>query len=303
MAEFDLVAQIPVSNQLGEGVIWDDQLDCFWWSDILSNKLYQWSFDGQLVEFSTPEALCSFGITVHQGWLVAAFASGFYWYNPTTGERRLIEEIEGDLKYNRMNDGRVDGKGRFWAGTMRMSGSGTLGALYRLDHRGAQPCLDQIEISNGLTWGLNGEWIYHADSPTRLIKRAPFDLPTGEIGEWTEWVHTEPGAYPDGACVDQLGGYWSAQWGSHRVCRYDETGQLTDGLTLPCKQPSCVAFGGKDLTLLCITSARESISQEYLQSNNGDGDVFIYQTSYVGLPENRCRLPLYENHKITTIGT
>ena len=65
--------------------------------------------------FRTPWALLPFD---EQGGLVAAMGRGFYDVDFATGEAKLIAEVEPDLPENRMNDGKPDRQGRFWAGSM-----------------------------------------------------------------------------------------------------------------------------------------------------------------------------------------
>ena len=70
-----------------------------------------------------------------QGGMVVAFYGGFRFFNPETGAVETIHEVETDQPESRMNDGRCDRQGRFWAGSMDDGMVGRpLGSLYRLDH-------------------------------------------------------------------------------------------------------------------------------------------------------------------------
>jgi len=48
-----------------------------------------------------------------------------------------------------------------------------------------------------------------------------------------------------------------------------------------------VAFGGPDLDLLFVTSARENLSEQALASQPDAGNVFIYKMDVKGLPDRR----------------
>ena len=51
---------------------------------------------------------------------------------------RRIAAVEEDDPLTRMNDGKVDPQGRFWAGTMAFDEVSTMGSLYRLDPDGTR---------------------------------------------------------------------------------------------------------------------------------------------------------------------
>ncbi|GAC15576.1 SMP-30/gluconolactonase/LRE family protein [Aliiglaciecola lipolytica] len=285
----ELTKEIKVLNQLGEGVIWDARSASIWWTDILSNRLYQWTFDDQLCVYDTPEALCSFALTSQPDCFVAAFASGFAKFWPKTQRLEWICKVESHLPNNRLNDGRTDRHGRFWSGSLRMQGNADLGSLYCLSDNQAVKHLDNIEISNALCWSRDGKTIYHADTPSREIKKAAFDLNTGQISDWQLFVKTERDAFPDGACVDANDNLWNAQWGSSSVKCYSPIGQQLISLTVPCKQPTCVTFAGQNLDYLVVTSACEGLTP-LANKPSQDGNVFIYKTNMKGLAESICAM-------------
>ena len=286
-----LERQFVVSNTLGEGVIWDHRLARLYWTDITNKLLYTATLDGKIDTFTCPEKLCSFGLCLDPQWLICAFASGFAFFNPTKQQIHWIVKPAVSLPNLRMNDGRVDRQGRFWAGSMVEAPvtSHLAGALYRLDLNGSlHHQLADIEIANSLCWSPQGDKLYFADSPKRRIQVATFNPLTGDMGQLHTFANTEQGAYPDGACIDSEGCLWSAQWGSSSVKRYSPEGELLLSLTLPCRQPSCVSFAGPDLQHLCITSATQGLKLSDI--NPQDGNFFIFNTPYKGLPETLCRM-------------
>lgn len=288
MRKFELIADIEVANTLGEGIIWDQKGQCVWWSDILENTLYRWDFSGELQSFDTPEPLCSFGLTHTPNHFIAAFSSGFAWFDPVTQKVDWISKVETEYDQTRLNDGRVDRQGRFWAGSMDMNERKSIGSLYCLQNKSAIKKLSNIMVSNGLCWNKSGSKIYHADSPTRTIRAARFEPDSGEIGEWKKFVNTNEGAFPDGACIDSDDYLWNAQWGSSKVKRYSDSGEEVFSLDIPAKQPTCVAFGGPDLSHLFVTTAKAGLEDSELKNLPSSGNVFVYETPYTGLTESVC---------------
>ncbi|MEP7702491.1 SMP-30/gluconolactonase/LRE family protein [Paraglaciecola sp. 25GB23A] len=290
--DIKLEHSLLVNNALGEGVIWDHRLQQLYWTDILQNKLYCWTFSGDLTVYPCPDKLCSFGLTTDPQWLICAFPRGFAFFNPISQALSWITQLELP-EGTRLNDGRVDRQGRFWAGVMVDSSKGKqqLGKLYRLDFDATVSAqISGVQISNSLCWSPEGQRVYFADSPSRCIQSAEFDPKSGNIGQLHDFAHTEPKAFPDGACIDKDGCLWSAQWGSSTVKRYSPSGELLLTLTLPCKQPSCVTFAGPNLDHLCITSARQSLDQTQVSPN--DGGLYIFSSPYSGLPEQICHMPM-----------
>jgi len=55
--------------------------------------------------------------------------------------------------------------------------------------------------------------------------------------------------------------------------------------SLKTQQPSCVAFAGQDLNLLCVTTARQDLDASALAKDTQAGNLFIFETDFQGLKE------------------
>jgi sugar lactone lactonase YvrE len=51
-----------------------------------------------------------------------------------------------------------------------------------------------------------------------------------------------------------------------------------------------MAFGGRELDLLFVTSAREGLAAEALRQQPHAGDLFVYRVDVRGLPDPRFEL-------------
>lgn len=284
----ELVTVLPVSNELGEGIIWDAKRSAVWWTDIMNCRLYRYHPESkQLLEWETPQRLCSFAVVDGQEYLLAAFDEGFAYYHPETGQLDWIHKIEEDLAHTRLNDGRADRQGRFWAGSMVEGGAEKgLGALYCLDRSlNIQKHLTGLSISNGLCWSPDSRYVYHTDTPSERIDRYEFDTQTACLRERSTFATTQSGFSPDGSSVDAEGYVWNAQWGGSQVVRYSPEGVVDIVLPVPVSQPTCVAFGGADLNLLFVTTAKQGLSETALQSQPQAGDLFVYKTDFTGIAD------------------
>jgi len=61
------------------------------------------------------------------------------------------------------------------------------------------------------------------------------------------------------ACVDAEGCIWSAHWNGWRVVRYDPDGNPILQVDVPAQRVTSCCFGGKNLSTLFITTAREGL--------------------------------------------
>ena len=287
-----LIDIIEVGNTLGEGVQWDGQTASLWWTDIQSRLLYRHHMhSGRLSAFPTPERLCSFGFVENSTDLIVAFERGFALYDPVSGDTTWLARPDAPGRGVRFNDGKVDCRGRFWAGTMAEDGdplSRSEGVLYSFDNNfGLRRHQTGIGISNGICWSPDSKNLYFADSARRTIFRYEFNPCSGAIDNRAIFARTAPGVYPDGAEIDSDGCLWSAHWGAGRVVRYTPSGKTDTVLTLPVSQPTCVTFGGDGCKLLFVTSAREGLGRNTLRKQPHAGNVFVYRGGVSGFPVRR----------------
>jgi L-arabinonolactonase len=290
MQEFELVARVDCQNQLGEGVQWNSHSQSFWWTDILSKKLFQYQLTNKtLTEWDLPDRLGCFAFTAEPQQLLCAFASGIAYYSLIDGACQWLAKPEYHWRGNRLNDGRCDRQGRFWVGsiTEHQHSPNQSAGLFCVDAQGyLSQHLSGLKISNALCWNLDSSKIYHADSPSHSIHVYDFDNYTGRLSNQQLFVQLESGIEPDGATVDAENCLWNAQWGGARVIRYRPDATEDCRLVLPVTCPTCVAFGGDDYSLLAITSARVGLTPEQLQQQSQAGSLFIFKTPFKGVKES-----------------
>jgi sugar lactone lactonase YvrE len=279
---------ISARNIVGEGILWNGRRGQLWWTDIQSSRLHEFDWASERLEVhSTPERVGSFGFVAGSERLVTAFASGVALYDVAGKTLDWIARPRGVVAGVRFNDGRVDRRGRFWAGTMVEGPQKSAdGCLYSIGRGGSVRCQEQgVRISNGLCMSPDGSKLYFADSTLRTIYVYDLVEPEGLLTNRRIFARTPEGASPDGAAVDADGCVWSAHWGASCIVRYTPEGRVDRTLPVPTSQPSCVCFGGPNLDILCVTSARENLSADRLRAEPHAGSVFLYQSAAQGLPE------------------
>jgi sugar lactone lactonase YvrE len=65
---------------------------------------------------------------------------------------------------------------------------------------------------------------------------------------------------------------------------FDASGQERSRIQFPIPRPTCVTFGGPDLTNLYITSASVGLSQNEIQKCHTAGDIFCLSSVAQGMP-------------------
>ena len=288
----ELVDIVAVGNTLGEGVLWDTRGQRTWWTDIQERRLYRYDpLTRQLEQFLVPLRLGSFGLVGDSDRIIAAFESGFAFYRPESGQLDWIEQPGHAAANMRFNDGRVDRQGRFWAGSM-VEGAGASDAKLYCLASGAPGATSEVRltgiaISNSICFSPEGRQMYFADSPRREILRYELDPVTGAISNRQIFARTPHGVFPDGSHVDAQGHLWNAQWGAGQVVRYAPDGTISATINVPATHVSCVAFGGANLDLLFVTSARQELSAGQLAVEPHAGDLFVYRLNVRGLADAR----------------
>jgi sugar lactone lactonase YvrE len=282
----DLVA--AARAELGEGPVWDAATRRLVWVDILGRRVHRFdpADDTDAVVLETPSHVGAVAPR-RDGGLVLALVDGFWLLDPGATTPRPHRTVDAGRPETRFNDGKVDGDGRFWAGTMAYDLRPGAGSLYRLDGDGqVETMLDGVTISNGLAWSDDRRTLYYIDTPTRQVDAFDCDPTSGAISGRRTFVQLsdDQAGSPDGMTIDSEGALWVALWDGWAVHRYLPSGTLAAVVRMPVARPTSCAFGGPDLGDLYITSARSDLSAEELAAQPAAGGLFRVRPGTTGRP-------------------
>jgi L-arabinonolactonase len=278
---------VPARNRLGECALWCERSQSLYWTDIEGSKISCLRADGTVREWMLPDRVGSFAFVAGSDTqLLLGLASGIALFDTGSEELSPVAPVEPEQPTTRINDGRCDRQGRFVFG-MYNPAEAAIGGIYRVhgDLRVERLPLPATAVANSIAFSPSGATMYYTDSPARTIWRLDYGTDLGEPEVFVR-LSTEEG-YADGSCVDADGGLWNAQWEGSCVVRYDPAGVETARLALPVSRPTCPAFGGADLSMLFVTSARGGLDKEALRREPEAGGLFALQTAWRGLPESR----------------
>ncbi|MFA7436635.1 SMP-30/gluconolactonase/LRE family protein [Castellaniella sp.] len=282
---------VDVKTTLGEGPLWDIDEQRLYWIDSADGRIFRATADGREIRaWQVPTKIGSMALR-RSGGAIASLANGLHTVDFKTGAVELLHDPEPGLPNNRLNDGKVDPKGRFLFGSMDTMEEGPNGALYRLDpdlsvHR----LQDGIVVSNGPCWSPDGKTFYFADTWAEEIWAYDYDLDTGAIANRRTFTKIQGTNFrsPDGSTVDAEGCLWNAQVYEGQLVRYTPDGQVERIIEMPVKNVTSVMFGGEHLDILFVTSMSRPPLPRFPSDSVLGGSVFMITGLGIrGVPEQR----------------
>ena len=262
----DIGVCVDCANTLGEGPVWDVAEQRLYWLDSMGPQIWRCAADGSDVRtWELPSVIGSMALRERGGALLA-LESGLHFFDFESGELEFVAHPEEGKEQVRLNDGKVDSRGRFVVGSLDMGSvlqptekADRKGVLYRLDTDLSLHPLDrQIAISNGPCWSPDNTTFYFADTSDDTIYAYDWDEQSGAVDNKRAFVRAAPQSIPDGATVDAEGYLWStangAFSGKGELRRYAPDGTLDRVVSLPSPKPTSVMFGGPDLDIAFVTT-------------------------------------------------
>ena len=274
---------------LGEGPLWCPNEQVLYWIDIIRPAVYRHTPGvGQTGVWALPESVGSIA-RLEVGRLLVAMRSGLFVLSTVDGSLTRLAAIEHASAQQRLNDSAVDPAGRLWVGSMREGGP-SFGKLYRFGGGSAPLELDdQWACPNGIGWSPDGTVMYVTDSAKQTIWRYAYSVADGTVTDKQVFATFETGT-PDGLTVDAEGCVWSALWDGWSVVRLSPEGERVTTLQMPVQRPTSVAFGGRALQTLYVTSATINVDTAGLNAGPLAGGLVAIEMPVRGLLNPPARL-------------
>ncbi len=273
MSAVEVVARMDAT--LGECPVWDVETQRLHLVDIHARRIHQLDPEtGARTSMTTsnePGAI----VLYEDGGYLAGIGLDFT-IVARDGTTRTIARAE---RGTRLNDAKVDPRGRLLSGTMDGERRTGMASLYSLDPAGAlTELLSDVTVSNGLDWNERGDILYYVDTPTERIDAIEYDLNTGLLGTRRPFADlTAVTGRPDGLTVDAEGGVWVALARGGAVHRYDGAGRLDAVIEIPTMGVTSCTFGGRDLDALFVTTARALLPEPARTEDPLGGAVFVVE--------------------------
>jgi len=260
MFKVDPISEIV--SELAEGPLWDPDTSSIFWSDIPSRLVHCAKItDGQSNSMKMPLMIGAIALTKSDS-LIAATSNGFAMISPS-GELSIIDEfLEPDV---RMNDGKVDPRGRFWAGSLALDFGHERGSLYVLEKNGLRKAaIEKLTLSNGMGWSPDEKQFFFIDSIPGTLTRFDYDISTGSLSNKRIIVQFDAGSgIPDGMCVTDEGLILVALWDGKRLELYEPDGRKLQEFAVPVRRPTSCCFAGEDYSTIIVTTASQDIDRNF----------------------------------------
>ncbi|MCW6506915.1 SMP-30/gluconolactonase/LRE family protein [Lichenifustis flavocetrariae] len=283
---------LDVKTTLGEGPLWDVDQERLYFIDSFDGRVFRTTVDGgELRAWDVPQKIGSMALRKDGLGAVVSLQRGFHLLDFKSGDVTPIHDPEPEFTDNRINDGKVDKRGRFVAGSMDTMEQGANGGLYSLATDFKVTKLDSnIVCSNGPCWSPDGRTFYFADTWSGEIWAYDYDLSTGGVSNRRTFakVNTSGGGAADGATVDAEGCVWSALVYDGKLVRYTPEGRVERTIDMPVKKVTSVMFGGPNLDILFVTSMAKPPLPRFPGDGVLRGSLFaIHDLGIRGIPEPR----------------
>ena len=252
------------ADLLGESPYWRPADQCLYWVDSFAPAIRRLDpSTGAVKSFAMSADIGSF-VFATDGSVIAGMRTGFRRIRlGHAGDQLIANPLPGDPRLM-LNDGKCDRRGRYWCASVHSDFIGRQAALYRLD---ADFSTHQVDggfiIGNGIAFSPDDRRMYLADSRDEIVWVYDFDIHTGSVSNRRVFFTTaDIEGRVDGATCDTEGNYWCALVHGGAVACISPAGRLIERIVVPVRHPTMVAFGGRDLDQLYVTSATVLLTAE-----------------------------------------
>lgn len=288
----NISAIVDCQTILGEGPLWDVTEQKLYWIDSYGMVIFRADEDGSNVErWDLPQKIGSLALR-EQGGAILSLADGFHLFDFATGRTELMQKVEHAGDTVRMNDGKVDQRGRFVSGSIEITEQQASAKLYSVATDHTVSTIDKdIVVSNGPCWSPDGRIFYFADSRSSAIWAYDYDLDTGKVSNKRKFCEFgEEDGLPDGATVDAEGHVWSAGVYKSKIHCFAPDGSRVMTIDMPVVCVTSVMFGGANLDRLYATSMKSAPVPGIVETGPLAGSLFVIDGLGIkGRPEYRYR--------------
>jgi sugar lactone lactonase YvrE len=268
---------------LGECGVWWPERNQLWWTDIRRPAVRAVDLDtGETRTIPMPELSGGLCLTDADDFLVA-METRISRLDPATGELSTLMMADRWSPGMRFNEVKCDPLGRVWAGYMDDRTRGPVGWLFRAQDGGLVPVLDSVAVPNSLAWNPDGTAMLFSSGREPTIDRFAFDPASAAVGEPREFLRLSSGGVPDGLARDADGHFWCAHYGGSRIIRLSPDGAIERVVPLPVSQPTSCTFGGPQLDILFVTTARQRLSDDQLRVQPDAGEMLALRVDVPGV--------------------
>ena len=275
--------------ECGEAPLWVPEEGCLYFVDTENRTLYSYTpHGGRIKKFPVPFQFHCIARREKGGWIGTAVRGVALW-DPGDSSCIFLGNPEPHDSSMLFNDGTVTPEGDFVFGTYDVEHlEEPRGNLYLVDENLDIHRLEEgFAVPNGMAFGPDGTSFFISEQFGQRVLRFDWDPREKKLKNREVFAEfSDDQGLPDGLIIDNEGYIWVAHWQGWRVTRFDPSGAIDKEIKLPVATATSLAFAGKNLDQLYITTARKCVEVRDLKRGPEAGDLFHFEPGCTGRLEN-----------------
>ena len=269
---------------LGEGTLWVPLHNSIYFVDIKKKKILTLNIKTNKKRIIKLDKEIGFLAHIKKDIFILGLQSELRIINLKSKKTIRSIPIEEDIPLNRINDGKIDPKGRLWFGTMDNPERNIKnGSLYCLDKKLNIHKVDtKYYITNGPAF-IDADNFLHTDSRSKIIYKIKINKNYKIVKKSKFLKFSKKDGSPDGMTIDSKKNIWICHFGGACISVYNLKGKIIFKLKFPAKNITNCAFGGKNMNDLYATSALKGMKMSEIKKFNLSGSLFHVKTNVKGL--------------------
>ena len=269
---------------LGEGTLWVPSHNSIYFVDIKNKDILSLNIKTNKKNIIKLDKEIGFLAHIKKDIFVLGLKSEIRIMNIKNKEILKSIKIEEDKPLNRINDGKIDLKGRLWFGTMdNPERKIKNGSLYCLDKKLTLHKVDsKYFITNGPAF-IDENTFLHTDSGRKTIFKIKINKKYKIIKKTKFLKFSKTDGSPDGMTVDSKKNVWVCHFGGACITVYNSKGKKIHKVELLAKNITNCTFGGIKRNEIFVTSALKGMKKEEINKYNLSGSLFHIKTNIKGV--------------------
>ena len=269
---------------LGEGTLWVPSHNSIYFVDIKKKKILILNVKNNKKRIVKINKEIGFLAHIKKDIFILGLQSELRIVNLKNKKTIRSIPIEEDKPLNRINDGKVDPKGRLWFGTMDNPERNIKnGSLYCLDKNLNIRKVDtKYYITNGPAF-INAENFLHTDSRSKIIYKIRINKKYKIVKKTKFLKFSKKQGSPDGMTIDSKKNIWICHFGGACISVYNLRGKKIHQVNLDAKNITNCTFGGLKNNEIFISTALKGMKKNEIKKYKLSGSLFKIKTNVKGI--------------------
>ena len=278
------------NSLLGEGVLWVPSFNSIFFVDIKKKKILIFNIQNKKKRIIKINKEIGFISHIKKNLFVLGLKSELRVVDLKNLKIFYSMKIEQNKLYNRINDGKIDSKGRLWFSTMDNFEKKKSGSLYCLDNYFKLHKVDDgYFVPNGPAF-INEHNFFHTDSRKKIIYKIKINSKYKIIKKKIFIKFNASDGSPDGMITDIKNNLWVCHYHGAKITIYDIKGIRIHTIKLPAKNITNCTFGGTRNNELYISTALKGMNSSEIRKYPLSGGLFKVNTSQRGKNTKRFKI-------------